>query len=167
MKLKRSNWLLRRSKFIKYIFTARVRSTTEGNVFSLSVTGGYPTLWSQVPSQLLVHVLSRGIPVSGPRSLPSLWSHVLYREYPLVLSLVLSKVLFQATRGTPVSQDIGYPQDRTGGTPQTGEQVMLCCGWYASRGHAGGFSCHIHTIHFTGISLLDKKPSQDKNVLCI
>ena len=50
------------------VFTARVRSTKEGNVFTLFVSspgresmgGGYPSLWFQVPSQPLVQVLSGG-----------------------------------------------------------------------------------------------------------
>ena len=68
-----------------YILTSRVRSTTEGNVFSLSL----PSLWSHVPS-------------GGGGGV-------------LVLSLVLSKVLFQVLLGgggsIPQSgQDRGNPR---------------------------------------------------------
>ena len=88
-----------------YFVTARVGSTREGNVFSLSTTGG------------------RGTPVSGHRSLSSLWSHVLSGGgYSLVLSLVLSKVLFQVlTRGWRR----GYPSQKKTGDPQTGQGVPL------------------------------------------
>ena len=91
--------------------------------------------------------LTEGTPVSGPRSLPSLWFHVLSRRYSLVLSLVLSKVLFLVLPGEYPSQDRigGYPpspgQDRGTLLPRTGEQVMLCHGQYTSCSHAGTLSC--------------------------
>ena len=73
------------------LFTTCTHSTRQGNVFTLLVhpqVEGYASLWSQVPSQPLV-------PCS-------------FRGYPLVLSLVLSKVLFRSCLGVCSRQDRGY-----------------------------------------------------------
>ena len=57
---------------------------------------GYPSLWFQVPSLSLSHVLSEGFPVSGPSSFPR------ERVYP-------SQVLGQ---GYPLSPPPSQNQDR-------------------------------------------------------
>ena len=61
---------------ISLLFTARVRSTTGGYLFTgiCLLTRGYPSLWSQVPSQPLVPC-----PVWG---LQQYWSHVPYMRCP-------------------------------------------------------------------------------------
>ena len=85
-----------------------LRSKRDGNIFSLSVHGG----GGGAPQPL----------VPGP-----------FREVLLVLSLVLSKVLFEVllwgAGGTPARTRQGYSP--------TGEQVIQRRGCYASCGHAG------------------------------
>ena len=99
--------------------------------------------------------------VSGPRfftggttvpgSFPHLWSQVLSQGVPQsqVLSWVSGPSSFL---GVPQSwpegsEDWSTPsQDRTGvppPPPRTEQQskYLLCSGWYASCGHAGGLSC--------------------------
>ena len=107
----------------------------------LSVHRGYPSLWfhalfwrcvpwychSSCPKSCSRYYL--GYPCSGSRSPPSLWSHVLSSRVPLVLSLVLSKVLFQVLGGGGTPDGIGStspPPDRIGSTSsslQTGQGV--------------------------------------------
>ena len=106
---------------MKLLITARVRSTTGGCVFAgvcLSVnTGGYP--------------------VSGPRSFPSLWSHVLSGGggYP------------SPGQGVPQSQAGVYP--RTGlGYPQAG---------YAASGMPLAVSCkRTFLLHTTYVTVIDR-----------
>ena len=78
----------------------------QGNIFSLFVSPrrrrGYPSRWSQVPSQPLVPCQCWGVPPI-PRSLPSLWSHVFSGGTPW-------------DRGTS-SQDWSTPLSHEGGTP--------------------------------------------------
>ena len=74
-----------------------------------------------------------GYPVSGPRSLPSLWSHVLSRGYPLSCQKSSSRSCWREvprslvpgpflTSGPMSFWREGYP-DRTWGTPPKGQWV--------------------------------------------
>ena len=102
----------------------------EGNVFTgvcLSVHRGYP--WSMVHGLWSLVLSGRYSLVSGPFQglLPGLWSFL--GGYPLVLSLVLSKVLFQVLPlGRYPSQDIQAPHPRERGTPQQKRNGLLRSG---------------------------------------
>ena len=91
------------------LFTARVRSTRKGNVFSYSTTvgggggGGHPSLWSQIPSQPLV-------------SCP-FWGQ--YIDTPLSCHWSCPK---SSSRSCLGGGGGGHPSyDKTWGTPQPGQ----------------------------------------------
>ena len=138
-------WVLQVSmkeiRLTERICTVRVRSTREGNVFTLFVSSsggtpwsfhwfcpklcsrycrggrGYLSFWFQVPSQSLVPC--------------PFW------EMGPFCHWFLSKVRLQVSPGGG-----GGNPDRTRGyPPPSRRRVMLCRGWYASCGHAGKLSC--------------------------
>ena len=107
--------------------------------------------WGKVLfSQVCVCPHLRGTPVSGPRSLPILWSQSIS-----VCVCVWGGVVIQSQLGGGVPQcKVGYSsprgcppsQDRTGVhplPPETEQQskYLLCGGRYCSCVHAGGLSC--------------------------
>ena len=134
--------------FSEGIFTTRVRSTTQGYVFTgvcLFGGGGQAPVPSPFPASG-PRSFRRGItpsPVTGPVQSP-VWGLAWGVPPSPVTGPVQSPVPGPAW-GTPARTGQGI-SPRTGQgvppPPPTREHVMLCRGRYASSGHAGGFSCH-------------------------
>ena len=104
------------------IFTARVRSTTGGYIFTL-----FTIFWG---GGTLFPGLGRGVP----------HSQVQMGGYPIQLT---GGYPIQLTGGGTPSSWWGIPPSQAGGTPLP-EQHRVCLlrgVWYASCFHAGGLSC--------------------------